>query len=151
MEDIALPLYEGRMIGLNEWTSAGRGDAPFATQPSYLMAAADWPNDSGDVLRVVFRDIARNTDTRTFITACIPARPCGNPLPLLDLRSHGVAERLALVTCLSSLAFDWSVRQRMSGTHLNWHVVESLAVPTSRRSSRSVVRTAAALNIGGTA
>ena len=149
VEYVALPLYEGRMIGLNEWTVPSRDAALLATEPSYLMAAADWPNDSAEVLRVVFRDIARNTDTRTFITACIPARPCGNPLPLLDFGSLKVAEKLTLVTWLSCLAFDWSVRQRVSGTHLNWHVVESLAVPSPRRSIGAVTRTAAALNIGG--
>ena len=43
--------------------------------------------------------------------------------------SNDVVKMLPFTSYLASFTFDWAVRQRMSGTTLNWHIVESLALP----------------------
>ena len=34
-----------------------------------------------------------------------------------------------MIVFVASIPFDWTVRQRLSGTTLNWHIAESLALP----------------------
>lgn len=133
VEDVALPLYEGKSIWIHEWAageSAIEVSGTRSLQTGYLMACASWPTDSvSGWSRVVFRDISNATNARTFVAALIPHAPCGNPVPVLELPERWQLHKPLLTTWLGSFVFDWSVRQRMSGTHLNWHIAESLAVP----------------------
>jgi hypothetical protein len=69
--------------------------------------------------KVVFRDIARNTDERTFIAAVVPGFPCGNVLGVLS-SPHSA---FGLAAMLSSFAIDSAMRDRMSGTHLNYFII----------------------------
>ena len=136
VRDVALPVYVGKMIYVGNWAAvpvahdgvdgaAGRLDLA----PEFLLDAGDLRHTPYAGARVVFRDIARTTDQRSFISALLPGwYPCGNKTPILGSRSD-VSARLELSAMLTSLAFDWGVRQRMSGTTLNWHIVESLALP----------------------
>jgi len=132
--DMALPLYLGKMIYVGNWAAQpverefqGRLDL----EPDFLLAAKDLRHNPRAGARVVFRDISNGTNERTFIAASVPgAFPCGNVLPVLELRNPHVQAKLELATFLASLVFDWATRQRMSGTHLNWHIAAALAVPT---------------------
>jgi len=133
VEDVALPLYEGKSIWLHDWAAGeaaiGANGARFL-QTQYLMGRDSWPMDTVvGWSRVVFRDISNATNARTFIAALVPHLPCGNPVPVLELPDRLQYQKPLLVGLLGSLVFDWSVRQRMSGMHLNWHIAESLAVP----------------------
>ena len=132
---VALPLYQGKLISLRDWAAAlvtasvgGRLDL----DPKFLVDANDLRHRSASGARVVFRDIARTTDKRSFVSALVPGwYPCGNKTPLLGLPHGDIGRKLALSAVVTSLAFDWSVRQRMSGATLNWHIVESLPLPLS--------------------
>ena len=73
----------------------------------------------------------------------MPSFPCGNVLPVLELSSPAPVRKLSIVGLLSSLAFDWGTRLRMTGTHLNWHIVESLAIPAPQVETSSWVATTA--------
>ena len=130
---VALPVYVGKMIYVGQWAAApvaesvgGRLDL----DPEFLLDAEDLRHRPAEGARVVFRDISNSTNERSFVSALVPGwYPCGNKTPLLGMLDGDLDSKLALTAVLTSLAFDWSVRQRMSGTTLNWHIVESLPLP----------------------
>ena len=136
VEDVALPLYVGKMIYVGDWAaSSSRHDMSGRSgrvdlDPDFLLGADDLRHDPRTGNRVVFRDISNSTNERSFVSALLPGLfPCGNVLPVVEPSADDPSLKIEFVAYLSSLAFDWSVRQRMSGTHLNWHVVESLGLP----------------------
>ncbi|MFD9122214.1 hypothetical protein [Streptomyces bottropensis] len=90
------------------------------------LAAKGWERDW------VFgwRDICRAADERTMICSVAPAHGFGHPFPLA-IPSDPQSAPL-LLTVLSSMAFDYSVRQKIGGTHLTYGYVTQLPVPTPR-------------------
>jgi len=76
--------------------------------------------------KLVFRDIARNTDARTCIATVLPERSCsGNTLATLEVAA---IDQLVAVAVMNSFAFDFLTRLRTAGTHLNWTYVSRVAV-----------------------
>ena len=137
IEDIALPLYEGRMIGQFDfsqkgWVSGkGRGavwrDIPWErkqVEPQYLMKAADFRNavSSNWCPKVAHMDIASATNARTAIASFQCGMPCGNSAPTLAIES--VNRALLLAAAFSSLISDFVTRCRVTGLHLNYHIIE---------------------------
>lgn len=115
------PLYEGKHIeqflvdikAIERWVSLEACQAKYGKPP-----------DPGP--KVVFRDIARNTDMRTLIAAVLPAGSCANnklPIVKTDLLAP---EKVAAV--LNSFAFDFALRFRVSST-LNFTHVSRVVVP----------------------
>lgn len=74
-----------------------------------------------------FRDICRNTDERTMIAAALPVAAIGNKLPLLN---PTVAPEIAglLPSVFSSFAHDFTARQKIGGTSMNFFIAKQLAV-----------------------
>jgi hypothetical protein len=163
--NVALPLYQGRMIHhFDFWRSAyisGHGPSsvwqplPFDNKefkPRHLMAL-EIHQEHGIMpsrCRVVFRDIARNTDTRSLIACCIPPFPCNNKLPILSTSAR-IEHSLLLASVLSSICFDFVLRQRHCGATINWFILEECPLPALsenddvRASSNRVVIAAAGL------
>ena len=144
IEDTALPLYEGRMIGQFDFSQkgwvSGRGRAavwreiPWSgkqIEPQYLMDRKNYGINGGYTrrLKLAFMDITSSTNARTMIVAPIADLPSGNKTPILGQASLDVVRTVDLLAIAGSLVFDWAVRQRLSGTTLNWYIVESLAMP----------------------
>ena len=80
--------------------------------------------------RLVFRDISNATNERTMLASLIPAWPCGNKVPLLA--EHGqmlIAHQLALSCILNSFAYDFVVRNRITGINLNKFILDETPVP----------------------
>ena len=145
VRDVALPLYQGIMIqpfvpSARGWIS-GTGlrakwdynDFPnLHWNPQFLMAR-DVANVGGTRLlagKIGYREVARNTDARSFIGAVLPAFPCGHKVPLLNLGSDATYSRVACAAALSnSFVFDWLVRQRLGGAALAWYVLQESALP----------------------
>lgn len=140
IEDVALPLYQGVMVQQYDYAAKGWISGTGLTaewqpisfgrklpRPQYLLRASDLDANSRAArgLKLAFRDIARSTDERTCIGALLPDYPCGNVLGVLSTASAPV---WSLSAQLNSLAFDWALRQRISGTHLNLYVMEELAL-----------------------
>ena len=140
----ALPLYQGGMIhqfnfsqkgwlaGLGHsanWMPISHDNTFFG--PRFLMDSKTYCSSGKSVrgIKVGFRDIARNTDERTMIASVICDLPCGNSLPLLTTNHRSFDKSLVLSAVLNSLVFDFSVRQRGAGTHLNWFLVEEAPLP----------------------
>ncbi|WP_027882934.1 Eco57I restriction-modification methylase domain-containing protein [Meiothermus rufus] len=74
-----------------------------------------------------WRDIARSTDERTFIASVFPRVGAGDTY-LQMLPARPADEVALLLGNLSSLVFDYSVRQKAGGTHLKYHVTKQLPV-----------------------
>lgn len=136
--DVALPLYQGLMIwqfdycasaymsGANRsarWEPLQWHEKHFRTQ--FLLSQQDYQTATSAVhgLKLGFRDISNATNERTMISSLIPDMPCGNVIGLL--RSHE-SNHWTNLAILNSLPFDWTVRQRIGGTHLNWFIVQEL-------------------------
>ena len=144
VQDVALPLYEGRMIGQFDfsqkgWVSGkGRGAVwqpiPMErkhVEPQYLMARQDFLDGLGDDSvgglpspRLTMIDVTSATNTRTTFTAVVPAAPHGHSAPVLLTR-----DVLALAAAMNSIAFDWTTRLKLSGVHMVWAVLEELPLP----------------------
>jgi hypothetical protein len=77
-----------------------------------------------------FRSIARATDERTIVNAIVPYGPAGNSLPLMPWEGErkGAAGYAMLSANLSSMVLDYTARQKVQGTNVNWYIVEQLPV-----------------------
>jgi len=137
LEDVALPLYEGRMIdqfdfSVKGWVS-GKGRSAVwrdiswedkVIEPQFLMAQKHFIASAS---RVGYMDIGSATNSRTMISTTLPPFPCGNKVPVLFNDTEGGAVRLA--QCLNSYAFDFHLRQRLGGLTLNYFIIEEAALP----------------------
>jgi hypothetical protein len=131
IKEVALPLYEGRMIGQFDFSQkgwvSGKGrtavwrDIPWEAkqiEPQYLISQSIAIDSLHP--RIAFMDITSGTNMRTMISAYLNGLPCGNSAPVLasSVDSH------ALVAVLNSFTYDMACRARCTGLHLNWFIVE---------------------------
>lgn len=142
IEDIALPLYEGRMIGQFDssqkgWVS-GKGrsavwrEIPWdrkQIEPQFCMRKTDYfaserTANAGNASRVAFMDVGSATNERTMIASIAPEAPCGNSVPVLTTSKNP----FSLAATLNSFAYDFVMRRRCSGLHLNYFVIEDSPV-----------------------
>lgn len=116
------PLYEGKHIDqflvdtkpIERWVN--------------LEVAEQTKRKPEPVQKVVFRDIASNTNERTCIAAVLPEGSCfGNTLS--GLRVELTPDVVA--TVLNSFVFDWAMRLRTAGTHLNFTYMSRAPIPTT--------------------
>jgi hypothetical protein len=144
-KEVYPPLYEAKMFWHYDHrfaTFAGKDtrdvepgekrDPAFLPLPRYWVAKeetearlrkAGWERG----WLVGFRDIARSTDERTAIFAALPRVGVGNTAPLF-LHAKGALESLALVGNASAFVLDYVARQKVSGTHLNFHYVKQFPI-----------------------
>ena len=66
-----------------------------------------------------WRDICRNTDTRTVIASLMPRVGVGHTFPLVLPGSRTVARRRCSVREPHAFVFDYVARQKIGGTHLD--------------------------------
>lgn len=145
--DIALPLYQGGMVNIYDNIASGFAASSSAQAtwnpmefgakeilPQFLIGLDDCAR-RGDrfdpSLKLGFRDIARNTDTRSAIGSVIDGFPCGNTLGVFSAAAESIA---AVAFAFSSIAFDWVLRKRLGGTHVNLFVAEECTIAESFRS-----------------
>jgi Eco57I restriction-modification methylase len=136
VEDVALPLYEGRVFdslcfSYQGWVS-GRGRSarwrllPPSQQriePQFLMGLKDAAT-AGDVGRtkVVHMRVGAATNERSSIATTIAGFPCGDTAA--TFRTSSTRSDLSLAAVISSLAFDFVMRMRLGGLHLDFHVFD---------------------------
>ncbi|MDO9022924.1 MAG: hypothetical protein Q7V43_38735 [Myxococcales bacterium] len=139
--DVLLPLYQGSMIHQHDvsykgWLSIGGAKSawtyiPWSRKtlvPKSLVRESSYSSSKKATrgVKLGFRDIARSTDERTSIAAVIPDLPCGNVVGVFTVREPLVEP---LSATMNAYAFDFAARVRISGTHMNYYVVEELPVP----------------------
>lgn len=146
-----LPLYEGKMIwqydhryGDFKTHSSDSGDtrlppvsddehrdADFLPMPRHWMNASDVDARMGDRWDrswfLGFRDITNASNERTVIAAIVPRVAMANNLPLI-LSARSPVEIACLLGNLNSMVCDFFARQKLSGMHLNFYLLEQLPV-----------------------
>jgi hypothetical protein len=165
IEDIALPLYEGRMIGQFDfsqkgWVSGkGRGAVwedlssfPRHIYPQYLMSFQDFmarvaaqvshegATSNGNVVGGRYEARVSLID----VTSSTNARTTFTAV--VPAMPHGHSAPVLMCDCpttlsgvMNSFVFDWTTRLKQSGLHLVWAVLEEL--PLYPRSLRIPART----------
>ncbi|BDG19032.1 hypothetical protein TthSNM11_12350 [Thermus thermophilus] len=144
-EEVYLPLYEAKMFwhydhrfatfegkDTRDVEPGEKEDPTFLPLPRYWVPKEETEarlREAGWERRwlVGFRDIARSTDERTAIFAALPRVGVGNTAPLF-LHAKGALESLALVGNASAFVLDYVARQKVSGTHLNFHYVKQFPI-----------------------
>lgn len=149
IEDVALPLYEGRMIGQFDFSQkgwvSGKGrsavwrDIPWGGkgfEPQYIMGAHDFyeaaRENPGEIaafrgLKIGFMAIGSATNIRSMFSSHIYDLPCGNAVPVFKV-AQGVGQGLGLVACLNGYSYDYALRARLGGINLNYFVVAETPV-----------------------
>ena len=142
--DVALPLYEGRMINQFDFSEkgwvSGKGrsavwrDIPWeekVVEPQYLMDASTWREaisvGDGDKARfsgvkLAFMAIGSATNQRSMFAALLREVPCGNSVPVLQ-SDGGVEGALSMAAAMNSFTYDFALRLRLGGLNLNYFVV----------------------------
>lgn len=94
-----------------------------------------------DRARIVYRGIARATDTRTSIPCLAPpGRAIVDPAHMVVTRRGSARHEAFLLGVMASLPFDWSAR-RWVELHLTFGILTRLPVPWSRYESSIANRT----------
>ena len=93
----------------------------------------EWARDESTLScmspRIVFRDIARATDTRTIIVSLVPGQlVVTNKAPYLLWPSGTAADSAFVLGVLSSMVLDWYAR-RVIEISMNFHLFNSFPVP----------------------
>ncbi len=145
--DVLLPLYQGSMIHQHDASYKGWFSLEGAKTvwnplewlgkrwaPKVLIRESDYVSNekAHRGVKIGFRDIARSTDERTSIAAVIPDLPCGN---VVGVFSTGDSRSELLSAAMNAFAFDFAARVRISGTHMNYYVVEELPLPQAGASA----------------
>jgi hypothetical protein len=76
-----------------------------------------------------WRKITNATNERTMVCSPIPRVGVGDSLSLILLGSAKHIAAYALVSCLSSLAFDFVARQKVGGMNFNFFLLKQLPMP----------------------
>ena len=140
VEDTALPLYEGRMIGQFDFSQkgwvSGKGrtavwrDIPWAqkrVEPQYLMALAVCIERAVLGAKMPLMNISSATNSRTLLCAFATDFPCNHSLN--PVRSRDVNSLLALVPLFNSFVLDAEARVRLGGLNLSFFVLDEIAAP----------------------
>ncbi len=136
-----LPLYQGAMVyDLHPNAGAYRSGAGRATtweeprtldelRPLYLVPRSSTPVQPA---RIVLRALSNATNERTAVACLLPDVPCGNSLGVLTPQAPTATPLRTMAAgaaVLGSLAFDWALRLRLSGTNLNGFLLADCLVP----------------------
>ncbi len=147
-----LPLYEAKLLShfdhrystykgatqaqlnvgsLPRLTDADHRDPEMEPLPKYWVSKADIDRVLGGrwdrQWLVGFRDITNAGNERTFVPSVLPCAAVGHTYPIAILKDFRLAPLLQAVW--SSLACDYVTRQKISGTHLTYGIVNQIAVP----------------------
>lgn len=138
-----LPLYEAKMLhhydhrwatydngDTRELTEAEKRDPKCVALPRYWVAephvrnaAAGW----GKKWLLAFRNVARSTDERTFISAVIPDAGVGHSAPVV--LSATASNAALLIAAWTSFACDYVARQKVGGINMTFGFVYQFASP----------------------
>ncbi|WP_345797605.1 DNA methyltransferase [Castellaniella sp. MT123] len=134
----SLPLYEAKMIHQfdHRWASYGadgtcadvaveqKMDPDFSVTPRYWVDTSEVEARLADKSwgrnwLMGWRNIARSTDERTFIASLIPQVAVGHSMPLFSVAGTPSLSA-AFLANMSSLIFDFIVRQKLGGTNMTF-------------------------------
>jgi hypothetical protein len=148
-----LPLFEGKMVQAFDHRAASvivnpdnllrpgqplaskprdLSDPKYAATPHHWVSAGDVEERLGTAWKrqwlLVFKDVTSATNERTFIATVIPRVGVGNSLIAMQPPKATPAEVALLYANLNALVFDFVVRTKVGGLHLNYFLVKQLPV-----------------------
>ena len=124
VEDVALPVYQGKMVWQFDPAFAGFGiesatnwsELPWngkLLQPRYLMSTSI-ERVAPTYGRILMRDVSSPTNQRTLIAAFAPSWPAGHKTPVLGMPNASLEDNLVLLAQLNSLTLDYFLRLRFA-------------------------------------
>ncbi len=139
IEAVALPLYEGRMIGQFDVSEKGwvRGKGRSAVwrdigwqrkriEPQYLIPA-EHVLSSYERMKIGFMNTTSSTNVRTMICSLMGNIPCGNSVPILQYDGDW-RNGMLIGAMMNSFAYDFALRHRLAGLSANWFIVQETSV-----------------------
>lgn len=151
--ELAVPLYEGKMVQMFDHRAAdvvvNEANLKRAAQqeaisqvekanverfpvPQYWVNSAEVAKTWGGDWCIAYKSVTAPSNMRTMIAAIVPQCGVGNSMAMLVPEKSpdpGYPRWAALLLAtLSSMAFDFVLRQKVQGQNLNWFIVEQAAV-----------------------
>ena len=149
----AVPLYEGKMVQTYDHraadvvvntanlkraaqqeaidSAAKRDPARYPTPQYWVEAAGVEKSGLGDWC-IAYKSVTAPSNMRTMIAAIVPKCGVGNSMAMLvpetGIESDYARSAPLLMANLSSMAFDFALRQKVQGQNLNWFIVEQAVV-----------------------
>ncbi len=149
IKDASLPLFQGIMVqpfmpSARGWLSGTGLQAKWdyntpdslTWNPQFLMgreiALKRLPASTA---RIGYREVARSTDSRSFIGAVLPLFPCAHKVPVLSVpeNSSSPDDIECIQALLNSFVFDWLVRRKLGGAALTWSLIQDTVLPARAR------------------
>jgi hypothetical protein len=137
IEDVALPLYEGRMIGQFDFSQkgwvSGKGrtavwrEIPWdlkVVEPQYLMGRKNFPEEYQTDYKIPIMNIGSSTNSRTLIAGLVVNAPCNHSLNPIRVSTFTNAANLNAV--LNSYIIDFELRMRLGGLNISFFVLDEL-------------------------
>ena len=164
--DILLPLYQGSMINqldyaYKKWIEGSGLNAKWLEldwdnkkiYPQFLVDQVEAYSKIGNNknIKIFYRAIARNTDTRTMLSAITPHFPSGNSLNKLELPDTPTKTLLFICQTINSFVFDYLLRFKCVGTNLNPFILKEMPVLNIKSiqfSVERILRMSASLQLG---
>jgi hypothetical protein len=145
VEDSALPLYEGRMIGQFDFSQKGWVSGKSRTavwreipwsakqiEPQYLMGLTSFMESKKTSLgpKVAYMRISSSTNARTTISTYLRDEPAGDSVFFfLPQRESSYQTALVVSGVLSTFAFDVIIRQRLGGLNMSEFLMVEAPLP----------------------
>jgi hypothetical protein len=118
------PLSQQELDELDSWTRTWHGLSSEGTRVSSLLLVVDvWMKRRSPEWLMGWRNIARATDERSFISNVMPLAGVGHSMPLWSLNATA-AQSAAFIGNMSALVFDFCVRQKLGGTNMTFGYVK---------------------------
>ena len=148
IQDVALPLYEGRMVGQFDFSEkgwvSGKGRSAVwrdlgwtekRLEPQYLMARTD-ALENGMLIgwKNPILNIGSATNSRSVIASLIREFPCNHSLNPITFSRPQLS--LSAPAVMNSFVFDYDVRQRLGGLNLSFFVLDESVFPPADSSAR---------------
>jgi hypothetical protein len=131
--DVALPLYEGRMIGQFDFSQkgwvSGKGRSAVwrdiawekkVIEPQFLLPQSIFNRINSDTrsFKLGMMDVTSATNARTTIVASISHYLCGHKVPTIIPQCYDHENIATLGVVMDSIAFDYLIRYRLGGQSL---------------------------------
>ncbi len=148
---VALPLYEGRMIGQFDFSEKGwvSGKGRSAVwheirwsqkhiEPQYLMLKAHVLGSGIGYAgpKIAYMRIASATNSRTMTSTFLDGPPAGDSVFFFRSTTASPIDCALIVGAFGTFSYDFQVRNRLGGLNMSEFVIVETAVPAMRRSEQ---------------
>ena len=165
VEDMALPLYEGRMIGLVDFSEKGwvRGkgrqavwrDIPWnhkQIEPQYLMAQKEYSSSrkAQRTSKIAYMRVSSSTNSRTAIATYLGRVPAGDSVFYFVPQHEPELVAIVVSSIFATFSFDSVIRRRLGGLNMSEFVLNEATLPPRNPAMvQTIVDLAAEVNLVG--